>query len=161
MNYFPAVLFSGLNVRMYRATVYSIHSLGRESGEFVSRNRCTVSPREERKSAREKRHETRHDATVSWHSRSRWRSRSTRKGRGGLLPIRGRQSGFPLGNARVKWLRSLGRNACVRTRCETMELCRYAGRRAGFRDYSFDSSKKKRAARNFSRLMRFHGNRAR
>jgi len=35
-------------------------------------------------------------------SRSRCRSRSTRKGRGDLLPTRGRQSGFSLGNTRAR-----------------------------------------------------------
>lgn len=74
-------------------------------------------------------------------SRSRCRSRSARKGRGGLLPIRGRPSGFPLGNARVKWRRLLRRNARARWNNRTVSV-----RRAP--DYSFDSSKKKHVARN-------------
>lgn len=58
---------------------------------------------------------------VAAESGSRCRSRSSGKGRGGLLPGGGRQSGFPLGNARAKWRRSLERDA----RCETIEPCRF------------------------------------
>lgn len=117
----------------------SIHLNDVKVLEFVSRNRWRFHrAREERKSASEK-----WDAPLSSLGLGVGLGR-TRKGRGGLLPARRRQSGFPLGNARAKWRRSLGRNA--RACCETIEPCRwfddgggYIGCRS-FRDYSFHSS---------------------